>query len=176
MDPPLNVTGEAGRKIDIKYICESAMGANSYTMRGSGPESYARFTWFVFREAEISNWPGELRPEHLRAEAVYTDVETTGRFETSNSLFNTINKIWWRSQTDNMHGGIASDCPHRERSPYTGDGQVACVTVMHNLDAGHSIPNGSETFTVHRILKTDMSQTERHGSPAAEEESAGVQQ
>ncbi len=34
-----------------------------------------------------------------------------------------------------MHGGIASDCPHRERSPYTGDGQVACVTVMHNFDA-----------------------------------------
>ena len=34
-----------------------------------------------------------------------------------------------------MHGGIASDCPHRERSPYTGDGQVACATVMHNFDA-----------------------------------------
>ena len=34
-----------------------------------------------------------------------------------------------------MHGGIASDCPHRERAPYTGDGQVACVTVMHNYDA-----------------------------------------
>jgi alpha-L-rhamnosidase len=46
-----------------------------------------------------------------------------------------MNQIWWRSQTDNMHGGIASDCPHRERSPYTGDGQVACVTVMHNLGA-----------------------------------------
>jgi alpha-L-rhamnosidase len=62
-------------------------------------------------------------------------VETTGEFETSNPLFNTINKIWWRSQTDNMHGGIASDCPHRERSPYTGDGQVSCVTVMHNFDS-----------------------------------------
>jgi alpha-L-rhamnosidase len=34
-----------------------------------------------------------------------------------------------------MHGGIASDCPHRERSPYTGDGQVACVTVIHNFEA-----------------------------------------
>jgi len=34
-----------------------------------------------------------------------------------------------------MHGGIASDCPHRERSPYTGDGQVACITVIHNFDA-----------------------------------------
>ncbi len=132
----LNVTGEAGRRIDIKYICESPVGDNSYTMKGMESESYAaRFTWFVFREVEISNWPGELKPEQLRAEAVYTDIETTGKFECSNSLFNTINKIWWRSQTDNMHGGIASDCPHRERSPYTGDGQVSCVTVMHNFDA-----------------------------------------
>jgi alpha-L-rhamnosidase len=132
----LNVTGEAGHKINIKYICESPVGDNSYTMKGGGPESYAaRFTWFVFREVEISNWPGELMPEQLVAEAVYTNVETTGKFECSNSLFNQINKIWWRSQTDNMHGCIASDCPHRERAPYTGDGQVSCVTVMHNFDA-----------------------------------------
>jgi alpha-L-rhamnosidase len=116
----INVTGETGRKIDIKYICESPVGNNSYIMRGGSPESYsARFTWFVFREVEISNWPGELKPEQLRAEAVYTDIETTGKFECSNQLFNTINTIWQRSQTDNMHGGIASDCPHRERSPYT---------------------------------------------------------
>ena len=132
----LNISGEAGRKIDIKYICESPVGANSYTLKGDGPESYvARFTWFVFRTVEISNWPGELKPEQLVAEAVYSNVETTGKFESSNSLFNSINRIWWRSQTDNMHGGIASDCPHRERAPYTGDGQVACVTVMHNFDA-----------------------------------------
>ena len=132
----LNVSGEAGRKIDIKYICESPVGGNSYTLKGGGSESYAaRFTWFVFREVEISNWPGELKPEQLRAEAVYSNVETTGKFESSNALFNQINQIWWRSQTDNMHGGVASDCPHRERSPYTGDGQVACVTVMHNFDS-----------------------------------------
>lgn len=132
----INVVGEPGRKIDIKYICESPVGDNSYIMKGGTPESYsARFTWFVFREVEITNWPGELKPEQLIAEAVYTDIETTGKFECSNPLFNTINKIWWRSQTDNMHGGIASDCPHRERSPYTGDGQVSCVTVMHNFDA-----------------------------------------
>lgn len=133
----LNVTGEAGQKIDIKYICESPVGANSYTLKGGGPESYAaRFTWFVFREVEISNWPGDLKPDQLRAEAVYSNVETTGKFESSNTLFNQINQIWLRSQKDNMHGGIASDCPHRERSPYTGDGQVACITVMHNFDTG----------------------------------------
>ena len=131
-----NFSGEKGRRIDIRYICESPVGDNSYTMKGDGPESYAaRFTWFVFREVEISGWPGELKPEQLIAEAVYSDVRTTGRFECSDTLFNRINKIWWRSQTDNMHGGVASDCPHRERAPYTGDGQVACVTVMHNFDS-----------------------------------------
>ena len=130
------VRGNAGRVIDFDYICESANGDNTYTMSGNGDESYAaRFTWFVFRQVAVSNWPGNLSADQITAEAVYTGVKTTGKFETSNPLFNAINKVWWRSQTDNMHGGIASDCPHRERSPYTGDGQVACVTVMHNLDS-----------------------------------------
>ena len=132
----LNVKGEAGRRIKIKYICESPVGDNSYTMKGGGSEGYAaRFTWFVFREVEISNWPGELKPEQLRAEAVHTNVPQTGKFESSDTLFNKIHQIWVRSQMDNMHGGIASDCPHRERSPYTGDGQAACITVMHNFDS-----------------------------------------
>ena len=131
------INGEAGRKIDIRYLHKfSPTGDNSYTLNGNGQESYAaRFTWFVFREVEISNWPGDLKPEQVKAEVVYTWVETTGKFQCSNPLLNDINKIWWRSQTDNMHGGIASDCPNRERSAYTGDGQVACVTVMHNFDA-----------------------------------------
>ncbi len=130
------VQGDAGRVIDFDYICESTNGDNTYTLKGVGAESYAaRFTWFVFRQVVVSNWPGNLSADQITAEAVYTNVETTGKFETSNPLFNAINTIWWRSQTDNMHGGIASDCPHRERSPYTGDGQVACVTVMHNFDS-----------------------------------------
>ncbi|MCU0456512.1 MAG: family 78 glycoside hydrolase catalytic domain [Bacteroidales bacterium] len=58
-----DVTGEAGRKIEIKYLQPySPNGENIYTMKGGSPESYhARFTWFVFREVEISGWPGEYR-------------------------------------------------------------------------------------------------------------------
>ncbi len=131
-----NVEGPKGHKIEIKYLSNQYSGDNSYIFRGEGPESYAaRFNWFVFSAVEISNWPGELKSEHLTAEAVNTFIEESAHFETSNTLFNDLNKIWKRSQLDNMHGGIASDCPHRERAPYTGDGQVACVTVMHNYDA-----------------------------------------
>lgn len=130
------VEGPAGHKIMINYLSNEYSGDNTYTLRGEGQESYAaRFNWFVFSAVEIINWPGELTADQIRAEVVHTAIETPATFECSNSMFEEINTIWRRSQTDNMHGGVASDCPHRERSAYTGDGQVACVTVLHNYDA-----------------------------------------
>jgi alpha-L-rhamnosidase len=122
--------------VEFRFNGNLYSGDNSYVFRGDGPESYApRFNWFVFSGVEVINWPGELNTEDLVAEAVNTYIEPSATFETSNELFNEINRIWRRSQTDNMHGGIASDCPHRERSPYTGDGQITCITVLHNFDA-----------------------------------------
>lgn len=130
------VEGPEGHRIEIKFNGNQYSGDNSYIFSGNGPASYApRFNWFVFSGVEITNWPGELKPEYLTAEAVNTFIEPSAIFETSNQLFNDINKIWRRSQTDNMHGDIASDCPHRERSGYTGDGQITGITVLHNFDA-----------------------------------------
>jgi len=129
------IEGPEGHKIEIKYLCNTYSGDNSYVFSGNGKEDYAaRFNWFIFRQVEVVNFQGVLAPEQITAEVVNTQVEKSAGFETSNPMFNKLNKIWQRTQTDNMHGGIASDCPHRERSPYTGDGQVACVTVMHNFD------------------------------------------
>ncbi|MFO7668066.1 MAG: family 78 glycoside hydrolase catalytic domain [Bacteroidales bacterium] len=131
-----NVEGPRGHRVDIAFNGNNYSGDNTYIFKGDRTENYApRFNWFVFSGVEITNWPGELRPEHLTAEAVNTFIEPSATFRTSNELFNQINTIWRRSQTDNMHGGIASDCPHRERSGYTGDGQIACMTVLYNFDA-----------------------------------------
>jgi alpha-L-rhamnosidase len=130
------VEGPEGHRIHIRPNANLYSGENTYIFKGDGPEYYApRFNWFVFSGVEITNWPGELTAGMLTAEAVNTWIEPSATFETSNELFNEINRIWRRSQTDNMHGGVASDCPHRERSPYTGDGQITCITVLHNFDA-----------------------------------------
>jgi len=130
-----DIQGKKGDTLNVKYICESPLGIQKYIFKGSGKESYApRFTWFVFRKAVISGIDN-LTPEMMTAEAVNTDVKISAEFRTSNPLFEQINTIWRRSLMDNIHGGIMSDCPHRERAPYTGDGQVACVTVMHNFNA-----------------------------------------
>ena len=130
-----DIQGKKGDTLSVKYICESPLGVHIYIYKGDGKESYApRFTWYVFSKAVISGID-HLTPDMVTAEAVNSDVTVTARFRTANPLFDRINTIWQRSQMDNMHGGVVSDCPHRERAPYTGDGQVACVTVMHNFNA-----------------------------------------
>lgn len=130
-----NVQGNQGDTLHVNYVCESPQGTQHYIYKGVGEENYApRFTWFVFSKAIITGVKN-LTEANLQAEAVNTDVKLSSEFYTSNPLFNKINEIWQRSQLDNMHGCIASDCPHRERLPYTGDGQAACATVMCNFDA-----------------------------------------
>ncbi len=127
--------GEKGDTLKVDYLSESIQGNMRYVMNGSGREEYApRFTWFVFSKAVISGVKS-LSAANLTAEAVNTDVPLAADFHCTDTLFNRINEIWRRSQLDNMHGCIASDCPHRERLPYTGDGNAACATVMCNFDA-----------------------------------------
>lgn len=131
------IRAKAGTTIELSFPAEtSGNGTQTYICSGNGVETWApRFVWFAFRKVIVKGWPGALRQSNLVAEAVWSDVPATGHFACSDTLVNRIQHIWWRSQTDNMHLGVATDCPHRERGPYTGDGQVACTAVMRNFDA-----------------------------------------
>ena len=131
-----DIKGEAGQKVQVEYVCESPLGKEEYYCKGTREgETYApRFTWFVFSQAIIRGLDS-LAPQQIQAEAVNTEVPLSAEFHCSHPLLNRINAIWQRSQMDNMHGCIASDCPHRERLPYTGDGQIASAMVMLNFDA-----------------------------------------
>lgn len=130
-------TAPEGAEISIEFPIECAgSGEWKYICNGAHVNSYApRFCWWAFQKAIVSGWPGELKPQNICAEVVYTDLEVNGHFECSDTLLNRINEIYKRTQKDNMHLGVCTDCPHRERGPYTGDGQVSCVAVMHNFDA-----------------------------------------
>ena len=130
-----DIVGQQGDTLQVDYICESPQGTQRYVFSGKGKESYApHFTWFTFSKAVISGIE-RLEEANLQAEAVNTDVAPDATFHSSNPLLDNILTIWKRSQLDNMHGCIASDCPHRERHPYTGDGQIACAMVMDHFDA-----------------------------------------
>ena len=45
-----------------------------------------------------------------------------------------INEAYLRTQTANFHGSVSTDCPHRERLAYTGDGQVVVESSLYSFD------------------------------------------
>lgn len=129
------VKGKAGDVIQVRCISEYPSSRCEYTFAADGAVDWAPvFTWFVFREAEISGIE-ELTADNVVAEAINTDVPLNASFSCSNPLFGQILDIFRRSQMDNMHAGVASDCPHRERLPYTGDGEIAMAAVMSSFAA-----------------------------------------
>ena len=89
-----------------------------------------RFTWATFRYFEVTKGV-----DPTTVEVIHTDLPLTAAFESDNAVLNGLFDIYVRTQLDNMHAGIPSDCPHLERRGYTGDGQLTCETVMLLFDA-----------------------------------------
>ncbi len=87
------------------------------------------FTWHAFRYVEVT---GDIADIFIKV--IHSDVEITGDFESSSPELNWLYTAYLRTQLDNMHGGVPSDCPHRERLGYTGDGQVCAPAAMLTLD------------------------------------------
>ncbi len=100
---------------------------------GDGKPHYdvhPHFSWQGFRYFTI-----EGKAENIRCDVVHTALTQTGDFVCDDKIINTILAMYKRSQLTNIHGCVPSDCPHRERLGYTGDGQITCETVMHMFDA-----------------------------------------
>ena len=130
-----NLKLKEGQNVTVGYINESLPQCTVYTAKGSGQESYhPRFEWYVFSQVEIAGLE-ELLPSQIEAQAVNSDIKQSTTFETSNELINKIDRIWRRSMLDNMHGAVPTDCPHRERIGYTGDGQAVAPTTMMTMGA-----------------------------------------
>jgi alpha-L-rhamnosidase len=134
----LKVTGKRGTEIMIRHIEEMGRDygqVDKYILKGEGIETYEpRFTWHAFRTFEISGLENPIPLNDLTIKVVNTDVLRTGEFECSNQLFNKIYDNYIRTQEGNFHGSISSDCPHRERLGYTGDGQVIVESSIFNFD------------------------------------------
>ncbi|NOY37357.1 MAG: family 78 glycoside hydrolase catalytic domain [Chlorobi bacterium] len=133
----LKVSGLRGTNVILKFIEETGPQYNqtdTYILKGKGTEVWEpRFTWHAFRYVEAVT-SLHLDTSSLTGVVVNTDVPRTGRFECSNKLLKRINENFVRTQQGNMHGGVPSDCPHRERRGYTGDGQIAAPAAICNFN------------------------------------------
>jgi alpha-L-rhamnosidase len=134
----IKLEGKKGTRISLRYIEE--MGGDYgqkdiYILSGNGLEEYEpRFTWHAFRQVEISGISESVTLSEITGRVVHTAVDSVGSFESSNELFNKIYDSYIRTQLGNFHGSFSSDCPHRERLGYTGDGQLLVESSIFNFD------------------------------------------
>ena len=134
----LKISGPKGTEIKLRFIEEFGPTygqTDTYILKGEGMEIWEpRFTWHAFRYVDVIGSPVELTAENLDGRVINTDISRAGSFECSNPLFNQILDNYQWTQLGNVHGGIPSDCPHRERRGYTGDGQISAKAAISNFD------------------------------------------
>ena len=141
----LSCLGKKGECITVRHAeelaadgtldFESAGGSDQlqqdhYICDGRIQTLHPLFCWHGFRYFET-----EGSCEVLCVEVIHTDVAVTSSFSCSDPVLNWLYEAYIRTQLDNYHGCIPSDCPHRERLGYTGDGQLTAETAMLLLDA-----------------------------------------
>lgn len=90
------------------------------------------FTFFGFRYVSVDGM--DIRPECFKGCVIHSDMERTGKVQTSHAGLNRLlENVWW-SQRGNFLD-IPTDCPQRdERMGWTGDIQVFCDTACFNAD------------------------------------------
>lgn len=105
-----------------------------YIKSGEDEEYYQPMSAvFGFRYVLLEGVEWEIEREDFIAIAVYSDLKVTGRFICSDPSVNQLvrNCLW--SQKGNFLD-VPTDCPQRERSPWTGDMQIYAETACDFMD------------------------------------------
>lgn len=105
----------------VEYFCKD--GENRYKT------TFAIFGFqYVLVESDF-----DIDPADFTAIAVYSDLERTGWFDSSNDLLNKLfDCTLWSAK--NNHADLPTDCPTRERHGWTGDAQIFCPTASYLFD------------------------------------------
>ena len=117
----------------LSYTCTSGryqIMEDTFICDGSARTFEPKFVWHAFRYFDIA---GDY--DDLEVLVIHSNCPVTARFDSSSEGLNYLFETFLRTQLDNMHGSIPSDCPHRERLGYTGDGQVCAEAAMMMLDS-----------------------------------------
>lgn len=105
-----------------------------YYLSGNTDEIRPMFVYHGFRYFTITA-PENVEFFEINTEVVHTDLRVTTEFNCDNDVLSWLYKAFIRTQLNNSHGSIPSDCPTRERLGYTGDGQVTCSAVSRIFEA-----------------------------------------
>jgi alpha-L-rhamnosidase len=125
---------EEGDSLSVKHRYHSHTWTD-YTLKSNGREVYEpRFFYTGYRYIEVVTGDrtdlAELKVEGC---VVRSALESAGSWTSSDELLNWIHRAGQWSQMGNLVG-YPTDCPHREKGAYNGDGQVIAETSMLDFE------------------------------------------
>lgn len=114
---------------NLKY----AEQTDRITSDGKVERYAARFTYHGFRYVEVKS-PIPLTMDDIEKIEIHSNVDTIGKFESSNQVINTIDKHCQVAQLANLMS-VATDCPNRnERMGWMGDAGLTSDSFTMNFD------------------------------------------
>ncbi|MDO4650439.1 MAG: family 78 glycoside hydrolase catalytic domain, partial [Eubacteriales bacterium] len=105
-----------------------------YICKGSDEETYhSDFSIYGFRYIRIRGYDEAIQDGDFVSNAIYSVCEENGNFICSDEMINQlVNNSRWSQKGNFMD--VPTDCPTRERSPWTGDGQIYAKTATWFAD------------------------------------------
>ncbi len=129
----LSKTGEVDQEHIAMYSMDKPFHTDKYTCKGEGLETWnPSFVYYGFQYVEVHGLSAKPKLNNLTGIVVHTDLETAGKFECSNELFNQIQSNTRNSYLNNFHG-FPTDCPQREKNGWTGDAHLAAEMGLYNF-------------------------------------------
>jgi len=160
----LAVKGEKGDSVSLyhaevldkegNFYIDNLRGArqrNIYILNGLNQVFEPHFTWQGFRYVKVKGLKKMPGQEDMTAMALYSDMEQTGSFTTSNPDLNQLqsNIVW--GQKGNFLD-VPTDCPQRdERLGWTGDAQVFCSTAAYNMNVNNFFSKWLKDLTADQL-------------------------
>lgn len=107
---------------------------NHYYLSGEIDVIEPLFSWKCYRYVVIES---QENTEIFDVESlfIYMPLEKNSYFKSSEPIFNRLEEVFNQTLFSNMHSGLITDCPHREKLPYTGDGHLIMKSVLYELDS-----------------------------------------
>lgn len=113
---------------------EDYIMTDRYTAKGQPLEIFEpKFSYKGFAYIQIFHYPGELTLDDIEIIRIRNTVKTTGCFETSNPLVNSLHQMMQTTILNNLQGK-PTDTPVWEKNGWLGDFNVGMTSMTYNYD------------------------------------------
>lgn len=131
----LDANGIFTQKTIDGFIRSYGFQTDKYTKKSDAEEIWQpKFVYHGFQYVRVTGMDYTPSADDVTGLTEYTSFADTGKFECSDELLNSVQHLCRWSAMSNCES-IITDCPHREKNGWTGDGAVSSEQILINFAA-----------------------------------------